>query len=168
MDRERKGEGHAGYFHCVYWQMSACMHTHTSPCLMVVFISSKPQPSSSTFFFFCYGWKKRIIKLNCSSVSKGVYNISCREPQRLFWPPKNTQSADDEGGSKDRFPSRSTWLLTMEPDLDASFIYTQIPSVLFLKTLTTRQSFHTRLEFMYELHHLPRRQFHQMQQMEGA
>lgn len=53
---------------------------------------------------------------------KEVYNISCREPQRLFWPPKSTQSADDEGGSKDRFPSLSSWPLLMESDLDTLLI----------------------------------------------
>lgn len=56
--RRANGEGHAGYLCSVYWQMSAYMYTHTSPCLMVVFISSKPQPGSSTFFFFAEGEKK--------------------------------------------------------------------------------------------------------------
>lgn len=60
----REREGHAGCLCSVYWHMSACtVCIHTSPCLMVVFTSSKP--TSSTF---CCGWNKIIIKPHRTNV----------------------------------------------------------------------------------------------------
>lgn len=59
------------------WCVLACgtrTHTDTSPCLMVVFVCSKPQPSSS---HFCHGWKKG------SHLTSVVHNMKRRDSQRL-------------------------------------------------------------------------------------
>lgn len=73
---------------------------------------------------------------------QGMYNISWREPQRLFWPLKNTVSRW-QGWIKRGFPLNQ---------LDFTlFHYTQTPSLLLYETVEvfkTRQSFCTHLSFM--------------------
>lgn len=139
------------------WIFVQCVLANVGMCAYLsvlngCFLSSKPQPNSSTFsfsspFFFALGGKKEESNLTVPVLYKGLYNISCREPQRLLRPPKNTEGADEWDGSKDRFPSVSLASFDGIRPWYTHFDYTLPKHLVWWSfkhpTLMTRQVFHT-------------------------